>query len=306
VPSGIVAAGGAIEHFGMPVDPGNLLLLAHHGAVPVLGLPGCARSPKLNGFDWVLQRLIADLPVTRHDIMTMGAGGLLMEIASRPLPRGEASPKPARAAAAAAARAAPPRIAAVVLAAGRSRRMGGPNKLLVPFDGKPMVAWVVDALLRSKARPIIVVTGHQADAVRAVLAGREVSFVDNPDYFEGMSTSVSCGLAALPGDVDGVLVCLGDMPKTDPAVIDRLIEAFNPLEGRAIGVPTHGGKRGNPVLWGARYFPEIMRLTGDVGARHLIGEHGDAVYELESPDRSVVTDLDTPEAFAAHGVALPR
>ncbi|MBM3482966.1 MAG: 4-diphosphocytidyl-2C-methyl-D-erythritol kinase [Alphaproteobacteria bacterium] len=304
VPAGIVASGGTIDHFGMPVDPGNLLLLAHLDETPVLGLPGCARSPKLNGFDWVLQRMIADVPVTRRDIMMMGAGGLLMEIPSRPLPRGEASPAPARSDTPL-ARASAPRIAAIVLAAGQSRRMGGPNKLLVPFEGQPLVVRVVDALLRTKARPIVVVTGHQADAVRAALTGREVTFVHNAEFMEGMSTSVRVGLETLPREIDGALVCLGDMPKTDPAVIERLIATFNPLEGRAIGVPTHKGKRGNPVLWASRFFPEIMRLAGDVGARHLIGEHADLVYELEIADRSVVTDLDTPEAFAALGVAIP-
>lgn len=87
VPSAIVAAGGAIDHFGMPVDPGNLTLLAHIGAIPVVGVPGCARSPKLNGLDWVLGRLMAGLPVTSGDIMGMGAGGLLAEMRDRPLPR---------------------------------------------------------------------------------------------------------------------------------------------------------------------------------------------------------------------------
>lgn len=306
VPAGVLAAGGAIDHFGMPVDPGNLLLLAHHGKTPVLGLPGCARSPKLNGFDWVLQRLVADIQVSRHDIMTMGAGGLLMEIASRPLPRVEASPKPEKPKPTVVERSRPPRIAAIVLAAGQSRRMGGANKLLIPVDGEPLLARVVEAVLRSKARPVIVVTGHQAEAVRAALVARDVIIAHNPDYAEGMSTSVRVGLEALPQGIDGALICLGDMPRTDPAMLDRLIDAFNPLEGRAIGVPTYRGKRGNPVLWAARYFPELMRLAGDVGARHLIGDHAEAVYEIESQDRSVVVDLDTPEAFAAHGVALPR
>ncbi len=305
VPAGIIAAGGAIDHFGMPVDPGNLLLLAHHDTTPVLGLPGCARSPKLNGVDWVLQRLIADVPVTRHDIMTMGAGGLLMEIPSRPLPRLEASPKPAIPKPAV-ERGRPPRIGAIVLAAGQSRRMGGANKLLVPVNGEPLVTCVVDAVLHSTARPVVVVTGHQEAAVRTALAGREVSVVHNPEFAQGMSTSVRAGLEKLPTGLDGALICLGDMPRTDPALIDRLIGAFNPLEGRAIGVPTYQGKRGNPVLWAARYFPELMALEGDVGARHLIGQHAEAVYELECTDRSAMIDLDTPEAFAAHGVALPR
>src|SRR5262249_53818302 len=87
VPAGIVAAGGFIDHFGMAVDPGNLLVVAHVGAVPVLVLPGCARSPKLNGVDWVMQRLAAGIPVMRRDIMAMGVGGLLVDTPSRPLPR---------------------------------------------------------------------------------------------------------------------------------------------------------------------------------------------------------------------------
>jgi molybdenum cofactor cytidylyltransferase len=87
IPSAIEAAGGSVEHFGMPVDPGNLLLIGSLGGKPVMGAPGCARSPKVNGFDWVLQRLLADVPVTRSDIMALGVGGLLMEIVTRPQPR---------------------------------------------------------------------------------------------------------------------------------------------------------------------------------------------------------------------------
>jgi molybdenum cofactor cytidylyltransferase len=89
IPAAIEAAGGRIEHLGMPVDPGNLLLLAEMAGSPVLGAPGCARSPKENGFDWVLQRLLADLPVGRAEVVAMGVGGLLMEIRTRPQPRAE-------------------------------------------------------------------------------------------------------------------------------------------------------------------------------------------------------------------------
>ena len=87
VPAAVEAFGGRIERFGMPVDPGNLLLLASRGGTPIVGAPGCARSPKENGFDWVLQRLLAGVPITDADIRAMGVGGLLMEIASRPQPR---------------------------------------------------------------------------------------------------------------------------------------------------------------------------------------------------------------------------
>lgn len=292
IPAAIEAAGGAIDHFGMPVDPGNLLLLAHIGKVPVLGLPGCARSPKLNGFDWVLQRLAAGLAVSGRDIMEMGAGGLLTEIASRPLPRAEAcAPAPVQAPAR-------PRIAAIILAAGQSRRMGPSNKLLADIGAKKMVVHVADAVQASQARPVVAVVGHQADAVRAALAGRDILFVDNPDHAEGISGSLRLGLRALPRGVDGAIICLGDMPRVTAAQIDRLISAFNPLEGRAICVPTFNGKRGNPVLFARRFFEEMESVAGDVGARHLLGEAPELVCEVAMEDRGVLLDIDTPEALA--------
>src|SRR5262249_23674871 len=113
IPAAVETVGGKIEHFGMPVDPGNLMLVASADGRPVLGAPGCARSPKENGFDWILARLLCGLPVTRNDITGMGVGGLLMEIVTRPQPR-EGEEQAGR------------RIAAIVLAAGRSTRMGGP------------------------------------------------------------------------------------------------------------------------------------------------------------------------------------
>ena len=295
VPAAVVEAGGAIDHFGMPVDPGNLLLLARFGPARVLGLPGCARSLKLNGFDWVLRRIFAGVEVGAADVMRMGAGGLLTEIPNRPQPRAPAAPK-AGGGDTAAARA-EPRIAALVLAAGESRRMGRRNKLLIEVDGAPMVRRVAAAALASRAAPVVVVTGHEAGRVRETLAGLDVAFAHNPDHAEGMSGSLRRGLAALGPEPDGVAICLGDMPRTDAATIDRLIAGFDPAAGRAIGVPTWRGKRGNPVLWAARYFDEIRRIAGDVGARHLIGDHAEAVYEVESPDRSVTVDVDTPEAL---------
>jgi molybdenum cofactor cytidylyltransferase len=294
LPAAIVAAGGEIEHFGMPVDPGNLLLLARLDGRPVLGLPGCCRSPKLNGFDWVLERLAAGIEVTGRDIMRMGVGGLLMEIASRPQPR-EAE----------GAAAGPPRTAAVILAAGQSRRMGGPNKLLLPIGGKPMVRHVVEAAMASRATPVVVVVGHQQHEVRQALRGLKVQFVANPDFVAGLSTSLKAGLDALPASVDGAVVCLGDMPRVTATLIDRLIGAFNPVEGRGIVLPTWNGKRGNPVLWARAFFAEMHGVAGDVGARHLIGQHPDAVVEVEAEDDASLVDIDTPEALAAFAEAGP-
>jgi molybdenum cofactor cytidylyltransferase len=297
VPAAITLAGGAVDHFGMPVDPGNLILIGHVEKTPVLGLPGCARSPKVNGFDWVLQRLIADLAVGRDEVMRMGAGGLLKEIPARPLPRAEAVEVPVAEVPSA------PRIFAVVLAAGQSRRMGAENKLLAEVDGKPMVAHVVEQALASQASSVLVVTGHERDKVEAALAHLDIRRVHNPDYARGLSTSLHRGLSAVPAEADGVVVCLSDMPRVEAAAIDRLIAAFNPLEGRAVCVPTWGGKRGNPVLFARRFLPEMQEIAGDVGARHLIGEYPEVVCEVAMDDVSagegVLLDVDTPEALAA-------
>jgi molybdenum cofactor cytidylyltransferase len=291
IPAGIVGAGGKIDHFGMPVDPGNLMLMGRVGVVPVLGLPGCARSPKVNGFDWVLQRLLADLPAGPTEIMSMGVGGLLADIPSRPLPRALATE-------AAAASPREPRIAALVLAAGQSRRMGTLNKLLIEIDGVPMVRRVVETLTRSKAQPVLVVTGHQHERVEAAVQGLSVAVLHNPDYAQGLSTSLRRGLAELGDRADGAVVALGDMPRVSAVEIDRLIAAFNPLEGRGIVVPTRNGKRGNPVLWAKQFFPEMLQVAGDVGARHLIGAYPEMVAEVEMEGDAVLTDIDTPQALA--------
>jgi molybdenum cofactor cytidylyltransferase len=295
IPAALEARGGRIDHFGMPVDPGNLLLLGYDGGgVPVVGLPGCARSPKFNGVDMVLRRLLSGIGVSGRDIMGMGAGGLLQEIPSRPQPRA-ADPAGAKKSARA------PRITALVLAAGRSTRMGDVNKMLALVDGHPMVTHVADAVLASAAGPAIVVVGFQAARVQKALSGRAVTVVENPDYAAGLSTSLKRGLAAVPPDADGVLVCLGDMPRVTAGHIDRLISAFDPAAGRAICVPTHGGKRGNPVLWARRFIPEMLEIAGDVGARHLIGAYDELVRELEMETPGVLVDIDTPEALKDAG-----
>ncbi len=290
VPAAIVRAGGTIDHFGMPVDPGNLLLLAHHGDVPVLGLPGCARSPKFNGLDLVLERLAADMQIARTDIMRMGAGGLLKEFVDRPQPRDD-RPRPVKAEL--------PSVTAVVMAAGQSRRMGSLNKLLADIDGVPMVARVVDAALASQAARVFVVVGHESDRVRRALEGRSVDFVVNPDYADGLSTSLRAGLAALDEKSQAALICLGDMPRLTAEQLDRLIAAYDPIEGRAICVPTYRGKRGNPVLWDRRFFEEMSDLSGDVGARHLIGANAEVVVEVEMDDDAVLIDIDSPSALTA-------
>ena len=289
LPSGIEAAGGEVHYFGMPVDPGNLLLIGSHGGRPVIGAPGCARSPKENGFDWVLERTLAGLNVTGDDIVAMGVGGLLMEIVSRPQPREEQPAAEAR-----------PRIAAIVLAAGRSSRMGDANKLIATLDGKALVRHVADAAMQSACVSVTIVTGHMADGVAARLEGLDVDIVHNPDFAKGLSTSLKTALAALPEDIDGAIVLLGDMPRITAATIDRLIEAYDPVQSALVVVPTFEGKRGNPVLWSHRYFDDLMKIRGDVGARQVMDEVSEAVVEVEM-GAEIAFDIDTPGALAEAG-----
>jgi molybdenum cofactor cytidylyltransferase len=292
IPAAVEQVGGRIEHFGMPVDPGNLLLVAEANGRPVLGAPGCARSPKENGFDWILMRLLAGLPIRRGDITGLGVGGLLMEIVTRPQPRAEPAPEKGH------------RIAGLILAAGRSTRMGGPNKLLEEINGKALVRIAAEHVLASRARPVIVVTGHQKERVERALAGLPVTFVHNPHFAEGLSTSLKAGIAAVPAEADGAIVCLGDMPQVSAALIDRLIAAFDPERGALVAIPTIAGKRGNPVLWSRRFFADLMAVEGDVGARHLIGGYGEAVVEVPVEDAAALTDVDTPEALIAVRAAM--
>lgn len=173
--------------------------------------------------------------------------------------------------------------------------MGGQNKLLAELEGIPVVAWVVSAVLSSQAKPVIVLTGHEAEQIRRALASYDVEFVHNSRYAHGISTSLQRGLTTLPADIDGVLVCLGDMPGITVAHIDRIVSNFNPAKGCAICVPTCKGKRGNPVLWDKRFFAEMNELSGDVGARHLISKHAALVCEVEIGDEAILTDVDKSE-----------
>lgn len=294
IPTAIESAGGTIEQFGMPVDPGNLMLIGRIADVPVIGAPGCARSPKENGFDWVLMRLLAGLPVSRADITGMGVGGLLMEIVTRPQPRVEPAAREGR------------NIAAVVLAAGRSTRMGAVNKMLAEIGGKPLVRIAAEQALASRAKPVIVVTGHQHEKVEKALGDLPVRFVHNPDYAEGLGTSLRTGIAAVPTEADGVIVCLGDMPQVDSGLINKLLAAFDPEKGALVVVPSIDGKRGNPVVWSRRFFNELMSISGDVGARHLIGQYGEALVEVPLKGEAALTDVDTPESLNAVKAEIER
>ena len=194
----------------------------------------------------------------------------------------------------------PRKVAALILAAGASRRMGGPNKLVATFGGKPLVRIAAEAALASRASSVTVVTGHEAAAIRSALAVLAVAFAHNPDHAAGLSTSLRAGLTALEPGLDGVVVMLADMPEIGRTEIDRLIDVFQRQAGAAIVVPVCEGRRGNPVLWGARFFADLASLGGDAGGRRLIAANAESLVEV-AMGAAVTQDIDTPEALAEAG-----
>jgi molybdenum cofactor cytidylyltransferase len=239
-------------------------------------------------------RLLAGLPVSRADVTGMGVGGLLMEIVTRPQPRIEPEPEKGR------------HIAALVLAAGRSTRMGAVNKLIAEIGGKPLVRIAAEQALASHASPVIVVTGHQRERVEGALNGLPIRFVHNPDYAEGLGSSLKAGIAAVPEEADGAIVCLGDMPQVSSALIDKLVAAFDPERGALVVVPSIEGRRGNPVVWSRRFFNDLMAIQGDIGARHLIGSYAEAVVEVPVEGDAALVDVDTPESLSAVKAEIER
>lgn len=289
LPAAIRRAGGRVEHLGMPVDPGNLTLLGELGGAVVIGVPGCARGPKRSGFDQLLERVAARVPTAGADVQRMGVGGLLHDDPERPHPRS------------AALRA--PRFGGVVLAAGRSSRMGPENKLLVELDGRPLVTRAVDALLDAGVRPLVVVTGHAHDAIATALGPRPVVLARNSAPEQGMASSLAAGLRALDPAVDGFFVMLGDVPFVRAEDVRALAAAFDPASA-PICVPEHQRRRGHPVLWANRFRDELCGLAGDVGARAVLDAHADEVRLVPVDNPGISVDVDTPDALAAARAAL--
>lgn len=198
-----------------------------------------------------------------------------------------------------------PEVYAVLLAAGASRRFGKHNKLLARIDGTPLVRRVAEQLLASRAAGVIVVTGFEAGKVRGALTGLDVSFAGNPDFAEGLASSLKCGVAALGAGVAGAMIVLADMPGTAQALVDQLIAIFEEGSCEKIVYPARGGgAQGNPVIWPARYFAELQTLCGDAGAKQLISQYGDAARPVPLDNEASFGDIDTPgdlEAWREEG-----
>ncbi len=189
--------------------------------------------------------------------------------------------------------------AAIVLAAGESTRMPGRNKLLSPVDGVAMIVHVVERIRCADVSDIIVVTGHESTKIREALADCEVRFIHNPDYRSGLSTSLRAGIAAVGRESNSALICLGDMPGIRTESIRALLHAFDPEDPR-ICVPVYGSRRGHPVLWPARFFAEMLEISGDHGARHIIDEHAAEVTRVVVSDPNATRHIYTPDALAPY------
>jgi len=172
------------------------------------------------------------------------------------------------------------------------------NKLLELVEGKSIVAHVAAAAVASGADPVIVVTGFEAPRIMEALRNLKVTIVHNPNFDEGMSSSLRTGLSALPPNCDGALILLGDMPEVESSDLEALMTAFAAKGRQAICVPVRHGRRGNPVLWGSAYFAEMMRISGDVGAKQLIVQHQERVTEVPVGSNGIFADVDTPSDLA--------
>lgn len=190
-------------------------------------------------------------------------------------------------------------IAAIVLAAGESRRMGTMNKLLLPIAGVPLLRRVIETLSASPLQEIVVVVGHEHEQLEPLLDGLDVRRTINANYQTGQMSSVHAGLAALRSVCDGVMVCLGDQPLLTSEDVVRLIEAFGDIGTRSILVPTYRRRRGNPVIVSYAHRAQILSGGRQLGCRHLIDRNPGLVATLEMDTDHVIVDLDTQEDYHA-------
>lgn len=280
-PAALTQAGGTLDHFGLPMDPGHLMLTGRLGDRPVLLLPGCARSPALNGVDRVLARLAADQPIDAGHLQGFGLGGLLKAYG--------------RHTDTAAAR---PRTGAVVLAAGLSRRMGADPKLMLPWQDRPLIDHSLTSVADLDA--VVAVVPPAPHPVTAHLAARpDLETVVNPQPAAGLGASLALGAQHLRDRVDRLLVLPGDMPAITADTVTALLKAADANPDRSIAFPVYRGRRGHPVLFDAAHLPALSALSGDEGARALLAAQGGQALAVPVGDPGVVRDVDDPAAYRA-------
>ena len=193
----------------------------------------------------------------------------------------------------------PINISAIILAAGLSSRMGDKQKLVLPYQGKPLLEHMLTAL---EAAPLIgktiAVTGHERSAVRDVCSNYNVEVAHNENFCDGLASSIKVGVQACESGSDGILICLGDMPLIDKDHIQALCTAFQRNRNKII-VPSFEGRQGNPVLWPKSYFSRLKSLKGDKGAKAILQENLDATIKIDFADKAIVFDVDDPATLAS-------
>ena len=184
--------------------------------------------------------------------------------------------------------------------------MGAVNKMLAEIGGKPLVRIAAEQALASRAKPVIVVTGHEREQVKQRSRACRFVWCTIRIIPRASAPRSRAGIAAVPEDAEAAIICLGDMPQVDAALIDKLIAAFDPERGALVVVPSIEGRRGNPVVWSRRFFQDLMQIQGDIGARHLIGNYAEAVVEVPVAGEAALTDVDTPESLSAVKAEIER
>jgi molybdenum cofactor cytidylyltransferase len=186
-------------------------------------------------------------------------------------------------------------IAAIILAAGQSSRMGQ-HKLLLPLLGKPLLLHAVASAIAARCDDVLVVVGYRAEAVRQLLSGQPVRVLENPDYAQGQSTSMRAGIAALAPQTEAALILLGDQPLVSPAILQRLMQAWRDT-ARPIVAPYYAGQRGNPVLFARALFPELLTVVGDQGGREVLQRHAAEIEPVPIAQAEAAQDLDTWQEY---------
>ena len=186
-----------------------------------------------------------------------------------------------------------PYIVAIVLAAGRSSRLGDRNKLLQKIDGTPLIQRVVQTALGSRCQEVLVITGHEHDSVESAVSDTSATCVFNPDFADGMSSSIKAGIKALPSHCDGFFVILGDMPDLTVDIIDNILDQFKDN----ICVPEYDNRQGNPILFARRFCTDILSLSGDVGAKAIVKRYRKDVRAVPIASDAIHLDLDDDDAF---------
>lgn len=192
--------------------------------------------------------------------------------------------------------------AAILVAAGLSSRFGPEDKLLTEINGAPLLLWSLTSLLEARLGRVVIVTGVNDKAVRAICSDRVIAFANNPDPAAGLGASIAIGAAAVQKQMEGVFICLGDMPLIPATVFPDLAGVLAADDAIDAAAPAYQGKRGHPVLFHQRHLPALQALTGDDGAKRILNTPGFRLHCLETDDDGVVSDVDHREDLASQAM----